>query len=121
MSAMYNFLRLISSQDPHRGSSQEVVMKHMKTVLILEHSEEIFDKLTCDVCGAESKWDENWSTKEHEKSITKILLEEEESLPAGGQSRQVEYHICPICFKQHLAKWFESHRDGKPTVTGSVW
>ena len=96
-------------------------MKHMKTVLILEHSEEIFDKLTCDVCGAESKWDENWSSKEHEKIITKILLEEEESLPSGGKSKQMEYHICPVCFKVHLAKWFESHRNGKPTVTSSVW
>jgi hypothetical protein len=29
-------------------------MKHMKTVLILEHTEEVFEKLTCGVCGAES-------------------------------------------------------------------
>ena len=96
-------------------------MKHMKTVLILEHSEEVFDKLTCDVCGAESKWDENWSCKEHEKITTKILFEEEESFSNGGQSKQVEYHICPDCFKVHLAKWFDGHRDSKGTVTSSVW
>ncbi len=96
-------------------------MKHMRTVLILEHTEEIFDKLTCDVCGAESKWDENWSTKEHEKVTTKILLEEESSFPQGGHSSQVEYHICPTCFKEHLVKWIESHRKNKATVTSSVW
>ena len=84
-------------------------MKHMKTVLILEHTEEVFDKLTCDVCGAESKWDENWVTKE------------QESFPHGGQSTQTQYHICPTCFKTHLAKWMESHRESKPTVTNSVW
>ncbi|MBC3906295.1 MULTISPECIES: hypothetical protein [Undibacterium] len=96
-------------------------MKHMKTVLILEHTEEVFDKLTCDVCGAESKWDENWASKEHEKSITTLQLEEEESFPHGGQSTQIQYHICPSCFKTHLAKWMESHRDSKPTITNSVW
>lgn len=96
-------------------------MKHMKTVLILEHTEEVFDRLTCDVCGAESKWDENWSSKEHEKINSTISLEEEDSFPSGGQSTQIQYHICPKCFKEHLTKWFESHRDSKPTITSSVW
>ncbi len=96
-------------------------MKHMKTVLILEHTEEVFDKLTCDICGAESKWDENWGSESHEKIITTVQMEEEESFPDGGQSLQTQYHICPDCFKQHLSKWFESHRNSKPTVTSSVW
>lgn len=96
-------------------------MKHMKTVLILEHTEEVFDKLTCDICGAESKWDQNWSTREHEKWNTTIQLEEEESFPNGGQSTQTQYHICPGCFKTTLAEWFESHRKSKPTITKSVW
>ncbi|MFZ6675910.1 hypothetical protein ACO0K3_02385 [Undibacterium sp. Rencai35W] len=96
-------------------------MKHMKTVLILEHTEEVFDKLTCDVCGAESRWDENWSTKESEKITTTVQLYEEESLPSGGQSQQMQYHICPTCFKEHLAKWFESHRKSKSTNVSSVW
>jgi hypothetical protein len=96
-------------------------MKHMKTVLILEHTEEVFDKLTCDVCGAESKWDENWADGDDQKAMTKILLEEEESLPRGGQSTQTQFHICPSCFKNHLAQWFASHRKTEPTVTHSVW
>ena len=96
-------------------------MKHMKTVLILEHTEEVFDKLTCDVCGTESKWDENWSLKESEKVTTKVELYEEESLASGGQSTQTSYHICPVCFKEHLTKWFESHRNSKPTEVKSVW
>ncbi len=96
-------------------------MKHMKTVLILEHTEEVFDKLTCDVCGAESRWDENWSEKEHEKLLTTLQLEEEGSFPNGGQSKLTQYHICPTCFKNQFAKWIESHRQVKPTVTTSVW
>jgi hypothetical protein len=96
-------------------------MKHMKTVLILEHTEEVFEKLTCDVCGAESSWDENWSSKEYEKIITTIQLDEEESSPGGGQSTQTQYHICPACFKQHLVKWFESHRNCKATINTAVW
>ncbi|MBR7745316.1 hypothetical protein [Undibacterium baiyunense] len=96
-------------------------MKHMKTVLILEHTEEVFDKLTCDVCGAESHWDENWSSAEPEKKMTTIQLEEEESFPNGGQSTQTQFHICPTCFKTKLSAWFESHRQAKPTVSKSVW
>ena len=96
-------------------------MKHMKTVLILEHTEEVFDKLTCDVCGAESRWDENWSNNENEKLMTTVALEEEESTPRGGSARLIQYHICPACFKNHLSRWFESHRDSKATETTSVW
>jgi len=96
-------------------------MKHMKTVLILEHTEEVFDKLTCDVCGAESLWDENWSTSESEKINTTICMEEEESKPSGGHAKITQYHICPTCFKTHLAKWMESHRNSQATITTSVW
>ncbi|MET3116802.1 hypothetical protein AAKU64_001013 [Undibacterium sp. GrIS 1.8] len=96
-------------------------MKHMKTVLILEHTEEVFEKLTCDVCGAESKWDEDWSSEESQKVTTTIQLYEEVSLASGGQSTQTQYHICPSCFKDHLSKWFESHRNNKPTEIKSVW
>ncbi|MFZ4528843.1 MAG: hypothetical protein ACOYNW_10110 [Undibacterium curvum] len=96
-------------------------MKHMKTVLILEHTEEVFDKLTCDVCGTESRWDENWSNNEHEKVITTISLEEEDSRASGGHSKLIQYHICPSCFKTQLAQWLESHRKAEPTVTTSVW
>lgn len=96
-------------------------MKHMKTVLILEHTEEVFDKLTCDVCGAESKWDENWSDKEHERITTTIQLEDEQSFAHGGTATQTQYHICPHCFKTALAQWLESHRNNKATITKSVW
>ncbi|MBX9899451.1 MAG: hypothetical protein K2Y28_01590 [Burkholderiaceae bacterium] len=96
-------------------------MKHMKTVLILEHTEEVFEKLTCDVCGAESAWDENWSSKDNEKALTTVLLEEEESLPQGGQSTQTQFHICPSCFKNQLTKWFEEQKKNKATITTSVW
>ena len=92
----------------------------MKTVLILEHSEEVFDKLTCDICGAESKWDENWG-KDGSKQTTFVQMEEEESNASGGQSEQTQFHICPTCFKEKLVAWFATHRDAKPTTTKSVW
>jgi hypothetical protein len=96
-------------------------MKHMKTVLILEHNEEVFDKLTCDVCGAESKWDENWSGDGEERITTTIQIEEELSSARGGQSTLTQFHICPACFKGALTAWFASHRQNPPTVTTSVW
>jgi hypothetical protein len=56
--------------------------------------------------------------KEYEKIITTISMEEEES-NGGAAPNSLQYHICPDCFKDHLSRWFESHR-AKPETT-SVW
>jgi len=95
-------------------------MKHMKTVLILEHEEQVFDKLTCDICGSASNADENWAARDFHHASTAIHLEERESLPTGGHSRDVTYHLCPDCFKSKLMPWLES-QGAKPGVSEADW
>lgn len=95
-------------------------MKHMKTVLILEHEEQVFDKLTCDICGTASNTDENWSTKDFEHAISAVHLEERESFPTGGHTKDVTYHICANCFKTRLMPWLDT-QGAKPTVSEADW
>lgn len=95
-------------------------MKHMKTVLILEHEEKVFDKLTCDLCGADSNEEENWAKKDFEHATTIVQLEERESYPDGGHSEETAFHICHTCFKTKLLPWLDS-QGAKPTIGKSDW
>ena len=95
-------------------------MKQMKTVLIVEHEEQVFDKLSCDVCGAESNSDENWASKDFEHVTTVIKMEERESYPDGGHTRDMTYHICPACFKSKLIPWLEN-QGASPSVSEADW
>jgi len=95
-------------------------MKHMKTVLILEHEEKVFEKLSCDLCGAESNGDENWAKGNFEHATTTIQLEERESYPDGGHSKQSTFHICQDCFKNKLQPWMEK-QGAKATVSEADW
>ena len=93
-------------------------MKHMKTVLILEHEEKVFDKLTCDICAVESDSDGNWDGGEFKSATSTVQLEERESYPDGGHSRDVTFHICPTCFKGKLVPWLDSQ--GAKASTGEA-
>jgi hypothetical protein len=97
-----------------------ISMKHMKTVLILEHEEKVFEKLTCDVCGAESNGDENWAAKDFEHAISSVQLEERISYPDGGHSKDIIFHLCATCFKSKLVPWFES-QGAKPSIGEADW
>jgi len=97
-------------------------MKHMKTVLILEHEEKVFDKLSCDLCGAESNGDENWATDTYEHATTVIQLDERvtNKTGGGGHSTETVFHLCPTCFKERLKPWLES-QGAAGTVSRADW
>lgn len=97
-------------------------MKHMKTVLILEHEEQVFDKLSCDICGAESNGDENWAQDNYEHAITTVQLDERvtNKTGGGGHSMETVFHICPACFKGKLIPWLEQ-LGAKPEVSRADW
>jgi hypothetical protein len=97
-----------------------VSMKHMKTVHIFAHDEQVFDKLTCDVCGAESNGDENWASNEFEHATATLKLEERESHPDGGHSTDITFHLCPTCFKSKLVPWLLS-QGAQPTIGSADW
>ena len=95
-------------------------MKHMKTVLILEHEEQVFDKLSCDICGAESNGDENWANKDFEHAISTVQLEERVSYPDGGHAKDITFNICPACFKSKLVPWLQT-QGAQPTISEADW
>ena len=95
-------------------------MKHMKTVLILEHEEQVFEKLSCDLCGTESNADERWEKSDYVSGVTKVVMEERESNPPGGHLTETAYHICPDCFRGKLMPWLASQK-ASPSVSESDW
>ena len=95
-------------------------MKHMKTVLILEHEEKVFEKLTCDLCGVESNGDEDWAIGNYHHATTTLQVEERESYPSGGHSKEMAFHLCPDCFKGKLVPWLDS-LGAKPQISESDW
>ena len=55
-------------------------IKQMKTVLLLEHEEKVFAKLTCDLCGAASNGDENWAKGDYDEANTVVQLQQRKSV-----------------------------------------
>lgn len=95
-------------------------MKHMKTVLILEHEEKVFEKLTCDLCSVESDCDENWAKGEYDEAATVVQLQERKAYPNGGHLRETAFHICHDCFNKKLIPWLQG-QGAKPTIGESDW
>jgi DNA-directed RNA polymerase subunit M/transcription elongation factor TFIIS len=95
-------------------------MKHMKTVLILEHEEKVFEKLSCDLCGYESNADEEWGRGNYKHATSVIQLDEQHSSPPGGHSEETSFHLCPACFRTKLMPWLRS-QGAEPTINESHW
>jgi hypothetical protein len=95
-------------------------MKYMKTVLILEHEEKVFEKLSCDLCGSLSNGDENWAKGNYHHATSMVQIEERESYPDGGHLKETVFHICDQCFNKKLIPWLES-QGAKPTIAESDW
>ena len=56
----------------------------------------------CDICGAESKPQENWS-KDDDKDISVTI---EKTVYFNGDIDEVAIDLCPKCFDE-MAKWVE--------------
>lgn len=97
-------------------------MRHMRTVLIVEHEEQVFDRLTCDLCGAESNSDENWSQDAYAAATTSIHMEERQTNRAGGSGYSTEtmFHLCPACFRDKLKPWLEA-QGARATESRADW
>ena len=71
--------------------------------------------VTCDLCGKAAKnpgspWEEGWHERnEVEVSVdVRVRAEAGTVYPEGGDTRAVEYDICPECFHDKLVPWLTS-------------
>ncbi len=92
----------------------------MKTYKTITAQREELESLTCDLCGKQVPVDD-WTHSEGDSgqfriARTRVSLREGYVYPEGGSGEEVEYDICPECFKTKLIPWIESqgaHREPK--------
>ena len=68
------------------------VMRHMKTVQVPATTREVFDKTTCDFCGAEVP------PRRREFREVTLQCDEGSAYPEGGQGEKTIFDCCPACW-----------------------
>lgn len=63
----------------------------------------------CDLCGRETKRGlDNWSGERFRVEEVEVRIKEGVSYPEGGSGTEIEFDICPDCFRGRLIPWLES-------------
>jgi hypothetical protein len=68
----------------------------------------VFVKMTCDICGRESKSSHGWSDEKFTVDETEIRHRTGRNFPEGGSGEEIQVEICPDCFTGKLIPWLES-------------
>lgn len=74
-------------------------MKHYKTRLVPERTEQIVEKTTCDLCSEEI---ESVSRNRDEVTVENVTGY---SCPSGGSSEYSYVDMCGSCFRSKLIPW----------------
>jgi hypothetical protein len=88
-------------------------MKIMKTFITPAKSEQLVDKVICDICKAEGSGSSTYdgcdfSSGSYNINSCCIMTKQGESYPDNGNSTTGYFKICPKCFAQHLEPFLES-------------
>lgn len=83
-------------------------VKTYKQQAVPAYDKMMFDKLTCDLCGAKAHSEYQWDNGICDVSETTIKYRHGESWPEGGSDTTISVDICPSCFKNKLIPWLES-------------
>lgn len=83
-------------------------MRHMTAVIQPAKEVERLDKITCELCGAETRREDYWLDIEHNTNKTEVSMSIGNNWPVGGSGREVIVDICPDCFRGKLLVWVRS-------------
>lgn len=73
-----------------------------------EREEKKFFGVACDLCGRNSDSGEDWGKDVYDVEETEIRYTSGHRYPDSGDTKTVEYHICPACFTGKLVPWMKS-------------
>ena len=79
-------------------------MKLKKTVT---RTEEVVDRIACDLCHKQTKPFSNWGRGIFNYAYTDVSCETGTRYPEGGTTTVVGFDICPECFMTKLVPWME--------------
>ena len=60
----------------------------------------------CDICGDITKT--SWRKKKGDAVEVEVKMTEGTVWPEGGSGLEIEYDICPVCFKEKIIPFLES-------------
>lgn len=87
-------------------------MKVHKDLIIPAHTVKKCVKRICDLCGKEAnphgEWKKESCYKVNETKIVEIKHREGSSYPGVGYGEEIEFDLCPDCFRNKLVVWLKS-------------
>lgn len=78
-------------------------MKHMKTRVVPEHTEEVLDYTSCDLCKKKIEWRGSYVVDEVE-----VRHKTGSHYPEGGMGEETRVDLCGDCFDNKLLPWLQS-------------
>lgn len=75
----------------------------------------------CDICGAKTSNDGNWLDDGFEFEKTRVRLKRGWTSREGGDWNEIEYDICPKCFKEKLIPFIKSLSGKEPRESEHDW
>jgi hypothetical protein len=76
--------------------------------------------LVCDLCGAKSHDDRNWTSEMYEFDQVVIEAKKGERYPDNGNHATTTVDLCPTCFRDKLLPWLAS-QGAKPRTEEVDW
>jgi hypothetical protein len=101
----------------------------METVTIPatpSRTEERLSHISCDLCGTRGQLDHGGVVEWDEADpydgqvMTSVMIKRGYAYVEGGRWEEDVYHVCPECFRDKLAAWFEE-RSVQPTKGEIIW
>jgi hypothetical protein len=93
-------------------------MKIYKTVTKPATTYQEVDQIACDLCGRTTR--KRWKEDGFDALETEVRIKEGSSYPEGGSGTEIEFDVCPDCFKSKLIPWLEG-QGAKTTVREWEW
>jgi hypothetical protein len=92
-------------------------MKKYQEYEVPTHIDRHWISTVCDLCGDESEtgWAPHYSAFE-----ATVRLRDGIAYPECGNGTEIEYDLCPTCFREKLIPWLES-QGAKTVITEWDW
>lgn len=81
---------------------------------------EYIEAVVCDLCGAKTSGNKPWAKGNHDAIEVDVCMRTWKHWPEGGSGEDIQYDICPTCFRERLMPWL-LNQGAAPRIKDLGW